>query len=267
MKLMTRSFALILLLILKLNTAGADVAVLVHGYMSDAGTWYYSGIDAQLQQAGWNNGTSNNATQSKSAGNTYYTVQIPSMAPAIIQSDWLHTAIESIEKAHPKEKITLIGHSAGGVVSRLMLVRYGSSNIEHLITLAAPHLGTDRAVQALEATDNSGLFGFVKEWLVRDAVGSGTYEAVRHSRGILLDLAPPMPGSMLFWLNSQPHPDIAYTSVVRTSGYAIAGDILVPSFSQDMNQVPSLRGKSAVILSTQGHELSPVDGRLLVDLL
>ena len=267
MKLINRSFVFILLFLMKLNTAGADVAVLVHGYMSDAGTWHYSGINAQLQQAGWNNGTDQGTTRSRSSGNTYYTIQLPSLAPAIVQSDWLHTAIDSIKKAHPDEKITLIGHSAGGVVSRLMLVRYGSSNIEHLITLAAPHLGTDRAIQALEATDNSGMFGFVKEWLVRDAVGSGTYNAVRDSRGILLDLAPPRPGSMLFWLNSQPHPDITYTSVVRTSGYAIAGDILVPSFSQDMNQVPSLRGKSAVILSTQGHELSPVDGRLLVELL
>lgn len=261
------SLLALVLLATQLQVARADVAVLVHGYMSDAGTWYFNGIDAHLRHAGWRNGAENTGEAAASNTHTYYTIQLPSLAPAIVQSDWLHSTVESIRKAHPREKITLVGHSAGGVVSRLMLVRHGSTGIEHLITLAAPHLGTERAIQALDATDNSGLFGMFKEWLVRDAVGNGTYETVRHSRAILMDLAPPRPGSMLYWLNSQPHPEITYTSVVRTGGYAVPGDMLVPSFSQDMNQVPVLRGKSEVILSAQGHELSPMDGRLIVELL
>ena len=103
--------------------------------------------------------------------------------------------------------------------------------------------------------------------VVRDAIGDGLYNTLQHSRGILIDLTPPVPGSMLFWLNAQVHPDIEYVSIVRSSGYNIAGDIAVPPFSQDMNQLPVLAGKSRTIIVLQGHELTPNDGKLLAELL
>ncbi|HIE54986.1 MAG TPA: alpha/beta fold hydrolase, partial [Chromatiaceae bacterium] len=190
-----------------------------------------------------------------------------SLAPAPLQAGWLKAAVDTIGKNHADEKITLVGHSAGGVVSRLMLVVHGQERVHRLITIASPHLGTDRAVKALDAVDDDGMFGFIKEWFVREEIGDGMYRTLKSSRGILFNLVPPAPGTLLHWLNLQPHPQIEYISIVRSSGYAIAGDLVVPPFSQDMNQVPALRGKSKLYITYQGHELTPADGVLLARIL
>jgi triacylglycerol esterase/lipase EstA (alpha/beta hydrolase family) len=60
--------------------------------------------------------------------------------------------------------VDFIGHSAGGVVARVALVNYGADTVAWLITIAAPHLGTERASEALDATDDSGLVGGIKRW-------------------------------------------------------------------------------------------------------
>lgn len=257
---------LLMLLTTPLQQASAEVAVLVHGYMSDANTWYTSGVADALRQAGWAQGSNQTLQAEQQAAKTFYAINLPSLAPAAIQVSWLKKALDDIEIAHKDEPVTLIGHSAGGVVSRLLLVQHGVGKVKHLVTIAAPHLGTERAIQALDATNDSGFFGMFKEALVRNKVGNGTYNTLQQSRGILIDLLPPAPGGMLFWLNNQPHPDIRYTSVVR-SGSAINQDMLVPAFSQDMNQIPALQQKSALILSAQSHALTTIDGQGLVILL
>ena len=266
----------VLLLLLPIHKASADVAVLIHGYLSDATTWERSGVNALLRQAGWTyagnisfspRGLVEYPVQTEGTGKTFYTINLPYTAPAPIQSSWLKAAVDRISSKHPDEKITLVGHSAGGVVARLMLVQYGAGKISRLITIAAPHLGTDKAVRALDAVDDSGMFGMIKEWFVREDIGDGMYNTLQISRGILFNLVPPAPGTLLFWLNAQPHPDIEYVSVIRNGGYRIAGDLVVPPFSQDMNQIPALRGKSKVWLSYQGHELTPMDGKLLAEIL
>ena len=163
--------------------------------------------------------------------------------------------------------MTLVGHSAGGVVARLALVTGGRGQVGRLITIAAPHLGTTRAWQAIEATDDSGLLGGLKKWWVKRKVGEQVYEEVRQSRGALADLGPPVPGSLLFWLNNQKHPDIEYVSIIRSAGYGFPGDRIVPAYSQDMNQVPALRGRSRAIPVAWGHLLERSDAGLLVRLL
>ena len=72
---------------------------------------------------------------------------------------------------------------------------------------------------------------------------------------------------MLFWLNAQPHPDIDYVSVVRTNPVGFAGDDLVPGYSQDMNNIPALKGKSAVFTTPQGHTLEYFDGNTIIQIL
>lgn len=265
----------LLVLVFSSQWANADVMVLVHGYLGDAHSWQRAGIVPQLNQAGWqhagNLGFSYNGLHSeyftdKAANKRYYTVQLPYKAPAMHQADWLQAMLGTIEARHPDEKITIIGHSAGGVIARLAIVRHGQGQVNRLITIAAPHLGTDKAIQALNATNNGGMFGFLKEWVVRDNIGDGLYNTVQQSRGILVDLLPPRPGTMLFWLNQQAHPDISYVSIIRAQGYQ-SRDLVVPPISQDMNRIYALAGKSQVVLSAQGHELTPQDGKLLLDLL
>ena len=257
-------------------SAQAQVAVLVHGYLSDASTWEYSGVNAMLRQAGWQQagylgisptGFIDQPIAHKDSDKLFYTVNLPSLAPAPFQASWLKAALDRISQKHPGEDITIVGHSAGGVVARLMLVQHGAGQVKRLITIAAPHLGTDKAIRALDAVDDGGMFGMIKEWIVREEIGDRMYNTLEVSRGILFNLVPPAPGTLLYWLNIQPHPDIEYVSIIRSGGYVIAGDLVVPPFSQDMNQVPALRGKSKVYITVQGHELTPADGRLLADIL
>jgi triacylglycerol lipase len=70
----------------------------------------------------------------------------------------------------------------------------------------------------------------------------------------------------LFWLSRQPHPDIAYVSVVRP-GPIGAGDELVPAFSQDMNNVAALKDHSRVVTTPVSHALQPVGGPLVAKIL
>lgn len=265
-----------LLLLLPLKQSVAEITILAHGYMSDAATWEVSGVNNALRQDGWQyagnlgyspSGLLDQTIKSETGEKRFYTVQLPALAPAAIQASWMNAALQHLSTQYPDESINLVGHSAGGVVARLTLVQYGVGNVKRLITLAAPHLGTDKAIKALNASNDSGMFGFIKEALVRDAIGDGMYNTLQHSRGILVDLTPPAPGSMLFWLNGQAHPDIEYISIIRSAGYNIAGDIAVPPFSQDMNQIPVLAGKSRPVVVLQGHELTPQDGKLLADIL
>lgn len=265
-----------LLLLLPLKQSVAEITILAHGYMSDAAIWEVSGVNNALRQDGWQYagnlgyspaGLLDQTIKSETGEKRFYTVQLPALAPAAIQASWMNAALQHLSTQYPDDSINLVGHSAGGVVARLTLVQYGAGNVKRLITLAAPHLGTDKAIKALNASNDSGMFGFIKEALVRDAIGDGMYNTLQHSRGILVDLTPPAPGSMLFWLNGQAHPDIEYISIIRSAGYNIAGDIAVPPFSQDMNQIPVLAGKSRPVVVLQGHELTPQDGKLLADIL
>jgi pimeloyl-ACP methyl ester carboxylesterase len=196
-----------------------------------------------------------------------YTVSLPSQAPVVVQADWLAAMLHEVGKLHPDEPINMAAHSAGGVVARMTLVRHGALGIRPLITIAAPHLGTGRAGQALEATDDSGMFGFVKSWLVRRATGDALYATAQMSRGLLFDLTPPRPGNLLFWLNQQPHPDIRYTSIMRIGTFYMPGDFVVPPPSQDLNGVPALAGRARTYSMAEGHLLTPQDGDLIGNLL
>ena len=138
----------------------------------------------------------------------------------------------------------------------------GERPIKALITIASPHVGTTLANRALDATDESGFFGGLKSFF-----GGSGYDTLRRSRGLLFDLAHPYPGSLLYWLNAQKHPDIRYVSVVRLNPVGFAGDELVPGYSQDMNNIPVLRGRSTRISIPSYHVLDMLDGGMIVNLL
>lgn len=263
---MTRRLLAGLLFLLGSTAARAEVAVLVHGYLGSAHSWDTSGVNAVLASHGWRplaavGPAAGLPPVPADAGNTVYTVALPSIAPLAVQADYLAAALRGIEARHPSEAVTLVGHSAGGVVGRLALVRSGVGQVQRLITIASPHLGTARALEALGATHDSGPVGWFK-----DLFGGNLYHTVKASAPDRRAAAP-IPGSLLYWLNAQPHPDIEYVSVIRTLPDGFAGDAVVPGFSQDMNQVPALRGKSRVVAAPSAHELLPGDGMLLAQLL
>lgn len=253
------------------NALRADVLVLVHGYLSNAQTWESSGINPILDQNGWKrvgmfvagpHGPQLLTTADTSAKNKVYTVNLPSELPIHIQTDYLLNMLDQIRAINPDEHISLVGHSAGGVIARLALVRGGASHVDKLITIASPHSGTSRAAQALDVTTDHGPLNVVKS-----VFGGSGYDALRHSRGLLNDLTYPHPGSLLYWLNTQTHPDIEYVSIIRSDPAGFLGDDIVPGFSQDMNNVPALQGKSKIVVTPTGHTLVAQDALTILSVI
>jgi len=251
--------------------AHSDVLILVHGYLGSAHSWEQSGINTILEKNNWHRGglftAGSNGPQllthaGKDKKNKVYVVDLPSESPVMIQANLLTGMLNTVRGLHKDEPLIIVGHSAGGVVARMALITGGSSNASALITIASPHIGTTRAEDALNVTANHGPFNIVK-----NVFGGSGYNTLQRSKGLLIDLIRPRPGNMLFWLNAQKHPDIDYVSVVRTNPVGFAGDDLVPGYSQDMNNVPALKGKSAVFTTPQGHTLEHYDGDTIVQIL
>lgn len=263
--------AILLIAVTCLAPVRADVLLLVHGYLAGAHSWDDSGITTILQQRGWQRGGVYVADPAgvrllpapgMQAERKFYAANLASMAPMRVQVAQLQFILNAIEQQHKGEPIAIVGHSAGGVAARAVLVLGGGRNVKSLITIASPHMGTVRAEQALDATDIPFPFS-----IVADFFGGDTYDIARHSRSLYLDLVRPYPGSFLFWLNAQQHPDIKYVSVVRGQNGIGWGDYVVPAYSQDMNNVASLRGKSSLVTIAAEHALTPADGSAILDML
>ncbi|MBF0180435.1 MAG: alpha/beta fold hydrolase [Magnetococcales bacterium] len=251
--------------------ARADVLILAHGYLGSSASWEASGVVPILAGKGWERagilsldpgGVHLLPGTGGSGRNKIYLVDLPSAAPLGLQADHLAPMLRLLAARHPKEKFILVGHSVGGLVLRLALVRGLVPNPAALVTIASPHLGTPRAEQALHATNDI--------WPVevfKDFFGGGGYKTLKYSRGLYVDIVRPWPGSLLYWLNLQRHPKIHYVSVARGTPFFLLGDLLVPGPSQDMNRVPALRGRSTLYTLGTGHELNPADGFTLVNIL
>ncbi|MCU7917274.1 MAG: alpha/beta fold hydrolase [Candidatus Thiodiazotropha sp. (ex Epidulcina cf. delphinae)] len=262
---MKRFISLVLMLFASLSVQ-ADIVVLVHGYLGGAGSWEYSGVNAALAHNGWQRAGVLTAggllpAPGAAAPDKFYSVDLPSMGPVALQAGVLRDMLSQVERRHPGEPVILVGHSAGGVIARMVLVQGGVRQPKALITIASPHLGTLRAVEALDKTDDPFPISLVKAFFA-----SELYGVVRDSWAVLMDLVPERPGNLLFWLNRQPHPSISYVSIVRP-GPIGTGDELVPAFSQDMNNVQALKGRTETRVAPVSHALQPADGRMLAELL
>lgn len=248
-------------------TASADSLILIHGYLGSAGSWRGTGITRVLQRRGWLDAghlrlgprgvMSFDRTGPKAR--RFYTIALPSEAPVPLQANMLSGYISWIAQRHPKEPIILAGHSAGGVVGRFAMVTSARGKVAGLITIASPHMGT-RLAQLGSAVANSPL-----SW-VAPFFGGNT---INRSRRLYANLSPEKPGNLLGWLNRQPHPRAQYVSIVRVknANAPAGGDSFVLGWSQDMNSVPALRGKSKRIFSLGEHDLRPADGMLLANIL
>ncbi|MFK5894812.1 MAG: alpha/beta fold hydrolase [Pseudomonadota bacterium] len=217
----------------------AEILVFVHGYDSHSNTWRNKGIFSFLHNQGWQDAgnliSHPNGILYQQANELkpyrMVTVDLPSEAPIQVQAVLLAAYVETLRKQDPKQLFTLIGHSAGGVVSRYTVVRYPELPIKRLITIASPHLGTGMA-EAVELVAKSPVSIMAP---ILDA------DIINHS-GILLDqLQREEPGSFLFWLNRKKHPEINYFSIIRSSGSLFDKDHYVPSYSQDLKFIPGIR--------------------------
>jgi len=249
----------------------ADVLLLVHGYQGSVFSWENSGVSPVLQQFGWKRagilvgapqGLIPLPTKWQDADNKVINLQLNSEAPLSGQANVFTTALRWVNDRYPSEKIIIAGHSLGGVVARLSMVRSGAPNVKALITIASPHLGTVLAYRGLDEIDDPFPINKIKEFFA-----GNDYDMLLRSRGLLHDIVPAVPGKLLHWLNTRGHPPIQYFSIVRSSVNGVLGDPMVPGFSQDMANVQAIGKRSTRTIEGFVHGLTVLDGYALVNIL
>ncbi len=269
----SRSPLLCLLLLLPALSARADVAVLLHGVLGSSNSWEQSGAVHALHEQGWERagrvqtgGPSgvllSKALNAPRGNRLLYLADIPSLIPLEQQSELLEQILITLMNHHPQEPIYLVGHSAGGVVSRIVAVRNSVPALAGLITIATPHLGSPYANYAYDLATLPFPLRIVPKLLAHDK-----YQVLRRSRHMIKGLVVAKPGTYLHWLNRQPHPDIEYISIVRRQSRSRAKNALVPFWSQDMNNIPTLPKEMAVVTTFAPHRITLQDGYLLGTLL
>jgi pimeloyl-ACP methyl ester carboxylesterase len=189
----------------------------------------------------------------------YFTLDLPTTAPLIEQSKYLAQYLAYLRGKYLDSALILVGHSAGGVLARLYMVQHPKTAVAALVTIASPHRGTESAELGLMAGQTP------LSWM-GSMLG---IETLNHSKGLYHDLMRENPNNLLGWLNHQRHPEALYVSIVRSEDDETfgLGDLIVPAWSQDMNQVFALRGRARTITMRGSHGLGVEDGRLLLRIL
>jgi pimeloyl-ACP methyl ester carboxylesterase len=249
----------------------ADVLLEVHGFEGSVYSWERSGVNSVLQQFGWKRAAVLVAAPQglmalpmkwQEADNKVVNLQLNSEVSLLGQANAFTAALRWVNDRYPAEKIIIVGHSLGGVVARLSLVRDGAPHVKALISIASPHQGTALAYRGLDEIDDPFPINKIKEFF-----GGETYEILKRSRTMLHEIVPAIPGKLLYWLNTRQHPDIKYYSIVRSTLNGILGDPVVPGYSQDMGNIPAIGKKSTRIIEGFQHGLSMLDGYTLVNIL
>jgi len=245
--------------------ASAEVLVLIHGYQANGSTWRSNGVLQGLQVYGWidsgdyfllPSGTGHRGPFYAS-DHVAVTVSLPSEASVPYQARVLGLLLKQIKHDFPDQPLLMAAHSAGGVVARYYQVTQSNPDIRALITIASPHLGTT-AAEIGSLTSDSPLGE------VAPIIGLNT---VNHSRGLYEDLKRERPGSLLHWLNRQPHPEIIWISLVRKDTITGLGKLIVPNYSQNLHNVPALGARATSYSIPGDHGLNHSDGILLADII
>lgn len=246
------------------TTGRAETVLLVQGFAAPASDWRSSGVARELALGGWSDAgeltLTDHAVAARAATGAptyrrFYTLDLPTRQVLRKQLSVLERYVAFTERRHPNESLTLVGHSAGGVLARLFMVEHPEVRVAALITVASPHLGTELAEAGALISDNPivGLAAL----LGADPLG--------RTGGLLKDLVPQRPGTFLYWLNHQEHPPSRYIGVIREQqGLA---ELAVPLRSQNLNSVYALRGRVTTLRSRGRHGLTRADGKLLLSIL
>jgi triacylglycerol lipase len=109
----------------RLPPHGGRLLLLIHGYGCNRASWWW--LRRRLEAAGFSVATVN-------------------LEPVYTSIDdyvaTLDARIEAACRAACCDRLTLIGHSMGGLAARAYLQRHGTARVEQLLTLATPHSGS-----------------------------------------------------------------------------------------------------------------------------
>ncbi len=261
-----RPIIVIFLLAIYSSIVAADRLVFVQGYLGESSNWQVSGIVQHLEKNEWRQaghyyyhekGLSLKKAPATLARNQYYTVELPTEASIRDQAYYLSSYLKHLRQSYPDERLILVGHSAGGVLARLVMVQNPKLKVAQLITISSPHLGSDLAELA-------NLLGKTPLAIFTPLIGA---ETLNRSQALYQDLLPEQPGRFLYKLNRQPHPKAEYISIVRNPNAADGGDLVVPAYSHDMRNVYSLKQQARSYVVNGGHSLNANDGLLIYDIL
>ncbi len=103
--------------------------LLLHGYLCNEGFWHP--LAYRLQKEG--------------IGRVYTLSLNPPFGDMETFVNQLHATIAEIHRKNSSQKIRVVAHSMGGLVTRRYIQCYGSEHLERLITLGCPHQGTEWA--------------------------------------------------------------------------------------------------------------------------
>lgn len=109
--------------------------------------------------------------------------------------EYLQTEIWS---KNPSQQIDLVGHSLGGIIARIYVQKYGTTNIHSLVTIGSPHQGTALVYKLLEAGVIEGNYDW--QWLgmhtalqlYRNGIDTNT-KIIQTNIPSLYDIAPIQP--------------------------------------------------------------------------
>ncbi|MFA7290639.1 MAG: alpha/beta fold hydrolase [Rhodocyclaceae bacterium] len=109
----------------RLQPHGGRLLLLIHGYGCNRAAWWW--LRHRLEAAG-------------------FLVATVNLEPLYVDIDHYVTAIDTrIEAACQAaccDRLTLVGHSMGGLAARAYLERHGVARVDQLVTLATPHAGS-----------------------------------------------------------------------------------------------------------------------------
>lgn len=256
----------ITLLCLLTGRGVAKTIVMIPGFQSQGMDWRFNQVTPMLQANGWVDGGNyimttagvvNGLQLRERPDDVMFTLNLPTTAGIATQASILNEYLKVIYQRR-KEPLTLVGHSAGGVVARHWLVTSAQVPVEALVTIASPHVGTPMAQVTRLLLSNTDILQFVNK------LGFGHLNDAKH---LFADLQEEKPGNYLYWLNHQPHPPIRYAAIVRSSDKPEMADFIVPEYSQDMNHTYALRGRAERWNSEDAHFLSANDGHLLATIM